>query len=37
VDWLRLSFATVNQKMIAVELATTKAQACLAGKAFGMI
>ena len=34
---LRLSIAVAKQETAAAELATAEAQACLTGKAFGMI
>ena len=36
-DRLRLFIAAAKQVMAMVELAIAEAQACLAGKAFGMI
>ena len=36
-DWLLLSVATMKRETAVAELATTEAQARLAGKAFGMI
>jgi hypothetical protein len=36
-DRLCLSIATAKREMAVAELATAEAQACLTGKAFGMI
>ena len=37
VDRLRLSIATAKRETAVAELAAAEAQACLAGKSFGMI
>jgi hypothetical protein len=37
VEWLRLSVAGAKREMVAAELATTKDEARLTGKAFDMI